>query len=153
MSTEFLPYFNFTKGIRMKYPCTWFKEERMTEPAIVAFLSSPEGPTDRFRENVNVMMESLPPGATFQNYIEFTLQQTQYVPGFQLVESTPSTIASLPGYRFGYTYFNGPVHLRCQQFFINKGVKVFTITYTAETTSYDKFLSMVESMIESVGIS
>lgn len=152
MSTAFLPYLNFTKGIRLKYPADWVKEERMPDPVIVIFLSQAEGPTDRFRENVNIMMETLPPGVTLQNYVDYSLNTLKNTPGSSLIESGPTTMANLPAYKTIFSVNNGQMILQYQQISTCKGNKVFTVTYTAEKANYDKFLSTIETLIGSIEI-
>jgi eukaryotic-like serine/threonine-protein kinase len=152
----FLIYMNMARGIRMKYPSGWEKQEQSGQAGfMVMFLSPLENPSDRFRENVNLIVEAIPGPFSLEQIVAGTVQSImQQAPVTFLQEPTPTTIGGVPGYQVSYT---GPLPAEgmggkwMQIFFIKNG-KAFTFTYTAEATKFDRFLPTVQQIIASLEV-
>lgn len=148
---QFLPYENFTLGIRMKYPADWLKQDQFPG-SMVLFSSPPEGPLDFFRENVLVLIEALPPGATLQEYVDTTIAQGKaVVPNLSVLSSHAGSLSGEPALELLYTYSPGPP-LKCKMVCALRNDRSYLLTYTAEAGKYEKFLVVAQPMFDSFEI-
>jgi eukaryotic-like serine/threonine-protein kinase len=151
----FLIYLNFDRGIKIAYPAGWTKQEQGV-PAMffVGFASPQEDPSDVFSENLNIVIEPLPPGMTLAQYVQGCLQGMSQSP-FQYLEKGPATVSGRPAYRHVYTGpLPAPVPLsgKVMQYFIVANSKGYVITYTAELQKFDRFLPVIQQMADSLEI-
>lgn len=119
---------------------------------MVIFLSPPEDAFDQFLENLNIVIEPLPPQMTLQEYVKICVQQMSQTP-LQLQENGPATIAQREAYRCVYT---GPLPNQTagewMQYLIVANSKGYVVTYTAQLEKFDKFLPLIEQMVSSLEI-
>jgi hypothetical protein len=149
---NFLPYENFSLGIRMKYPADWLKQDRAGIP-LVGFFSPPEGPMDFFRENVTMSIDELPPGTTLQEYVDNSLAETRKVmPNLDVLASQDAQLSNLPAFEMLFTWSPGPVLFQCKLISTVSGNRSYTLNYTAETSKFDKFLGVAQEMMDSFEI-
>jgi hypothetical protein len=149
---QFVPYENFTLGIRIKYPADWLKQDQPGIP-LVGFFSPPEGPMDFFRENLTVAVEELAPGVTLQQYVDRSLAAARTnMPNFNIIASQSASLANLPAYEMLFTWSPGPILLQCRLLTVLKGNRSYSINYTAESGKYEKFLPAAQTMIDSFEI-
>ena len=151
----FLSYLNFSQGIRVAYPAGWMKQDQTSPQGFIVFFASPqEDLSDRFSENVNIFVESIPPGMTLEQYAQGCLQGMAQQP-IQFLEQVPTTIAGRKAYRFVFTGpLQAPVPMSgkyCQHLLVANS-KGYVVTYTAELHKYDKFLPVIEHMLNSLEI-
>lgn len=152
---DFKVYMNLQYGIWMKYPPTWEMFEDQGASAFMAYFQSPlESPSDTFRENVNLVVEPIPPLATLElvvaNTRELLLQQL----GVTFVENaTKDQLGGLPAYRSVYTGAMQDRALKWLQYSAVKGNRAYTLTYTAEPAKFEAFLVIVREMLASLEIS
>jgi len=152
----FLPYMNFNQGIRINYPADWRQMEQEAPAGfVVSFFSPPESLTDRFSENINVVLEPLELDMTAYDYAQACLRGISNGP-IQFVENSEATVAGRQGYRWVYT---GPLAIpgydisaKSMQCLTVSGRKGIVVTYTAEIDKYDKFLPIIQQMCDSLEI-
>lgn len=153
---SFLPYLNFNQGIRINYPAGWTSQEQ-TAPAgfAVGFVSPPEDLNDQFMENLNIFIESLPSGMTADQYAQGCMQGLGQSP-VQFLENGPATLAGRPAYRWIFTgalQFPGiTLSGKSMQYVTAANSKGYVVTYTAEMKKFDKFLPVIQQMIDSLEI-
>lgn len=157
MSTNFaqsqlLTYENFSLGIRMKYPPDWFKQDQFPGPMIM-FVSPREGPTDYFAENLSVTIESLPPGSTLEQYVNYGMTQAAAnLPNYSLIESKSALLSGLPAADVVISFNPGPFPVKWRSVCAVTNGKAFALIYRAEASKYDKFLPAAQAMIDSFEI-
>jgi hypothetical protein len=184
-TSNFLTYNNSTYGINVQYPSDWLKVSENASRSsnnssgqghnIVTFI-----PQDRsIHALVNIGTANLSPmfQSTHINISSFAPlvidNIKQVIPGFQLVESSPTTVksgpaasstaaaslsnnsatsnATIPAEKIVYTA-DGPVHKTMAVYAI-KGDKAFFISYLTETESiYSSYLPIAQKMIDSFQI-
>ena len=148
----FLPYENFSLGIRMKYPADWLKQDQDGVP-LVGFFSPPEGPMDFFRENVTMSIEELPPGTTLQQYVDKSLADIHKVmPNLEVLASQAAQLSNLPAFEMLFTWSPGPILFQCKLISAVSENRSYTLNYTAETSKFDKFLAVAQEMMDSFEI-
>jgi len=152
---DFQAYMNMEHGIWIKYPPTWqVVEDAGAAAFMVYFLSPMESPTDKFRENLNVVVESLPGPATLEQVVAAARQVlAQQLRVTYLEQDVPDQVSGLPAYRSTYTGTLMERFLKWQQFSIVKGNRSYTLTYTAEPAKFDAFLGTIHQMVATLEIS
>ncbi len=149
----FLVYRNVGLGVVMKYPAAWQKEEKATPVAFALALSSPaEGPPGQFRENVALTIQPLLVRTKLESVVEFGMRITQ--DRFQVVSSSPATLANIPAQLLTYTGSLGPQfpQLKISTLFAVRDLWGYTFSYTARVQKFDYYVPFVQQMVESLDI-
>jgi hypothetical protein len=162
----FLTYENDTYRIRVHYPANWTKDESnpLRDPYsnIVTFRSLKEDAFDQFQEHVRILIHNLPDAnVKLDEYLSKSIDNDKKsVPGFHIIESNTdtktnnSTIAGRiprPSYTLVYTYDNNGTTYKTREVGTMIGDdKIFKIQYFAEASKYDKYLPIVQNMIDSL---
>lgn len=147
---EFVKYTVSRTGISFSYPSTW---ERIISNDAVVLISPLEGPTDRFSEDLVLVIQELQGEWTTEDYMEGSIE------GFEAVFDDFSQVARVSGESKNlqyqsliYTYtFNGlPLKVLFRVYVIN-GVG-YAFTFSATPSSFDDYLPTVTTLLDSVVI-
>src|SRR5215212_2734272 len=139
-------------GIRTQYPDGWEIVIQGTSNSSLSlrFNSPLENDTDIFRENVRLVIGTVPNNTALSNLTSATL--TSYLelyPDLELIElsSTNLTNNAVPAYKLvASTTQEG---LDFMQIFATKEDKVYSIIYSSEKSRYSTYLPIIEKMINS----
>jgi eukaryotic-like serine/threonine-protein kinase len=158
---EWTLYQNVTYGVSMLYPSNWTQqnstggeEDRFI---YVSDFFSPEE-ADGYFAQVTVVIDSMPNTTNIESYRNQSIDSYRQDPEFQEFQLLSSTIgnftlAGMPAYSFEIAYTDlefGPQNgLEVGRIFDNR---VYYIQYYADTPIYQKYLPVVERMIESFQI-
>jgi hypothetical protein len=159
---EWTLYQNVTYGVSMLYPSNWTQqnstggeEDRFID---VSDFFSPEEEADGYFAYVTVVIDSMPNTTNIESYRNQSIDSYRQDPEFQEFQLLSSTIgnftlAGMPAYSFEIVYTDlefGPQNgLEVGRIFDNR---VYYIQYFADTPIYQKYLPVVERMIESFQI-
>jgi serine/threonine-protein kinase len=153
-TTNFSTYENSTYAIRIQYPLDWDREDdgvNGTETNVVAF--SPPSSTNT---NLDVSIDDISDqkGISLAQYASDSLSDVKSSSNFNLVESSTNNalLAGLPAYRFTYTYTDQNTNFKDTEIGAIKDNKVYTLRYEAGQNEYDKYLPIVQNMINSFQI-
>ena len=160
---EWSPYQNVTYGVSMLYPSNWIQQNNTAVDAeddrfiVVSEFFSPEE-TDGYFAYVTIAIDSMPQTTSIESYrsqsIDIYRQDLDFQE-FQLLSSGMGnfTLAGMPAYSLEVTYTDpefGPQNvLEVGTIFENR---VYYIQYFADPPIYQKYLPIVERMIESFQI-
>ena len=131
--------FNFS----IQYPQDW----EMDEPGgdiKVQFYSPQENDDDSFKENVNVIVSSLPANVTFDQYVDANLKQLQG--GLKDFKMENSKDENLPVGKAKTLTVSGIFDEEVgtlkwrQTYALSGGSKLFVITYTGAASNFDKYM-------------
>ncbi len=158
---EWTLYQNVTYGVSMLYPSNWTQqnstggeEDRFI---YVSDFFSPEE-ADGYFAYVTVVIDSMPNTTNIESYRNQSIDSYRQDPEFQEFQLLSSnignfTLAGMPAYSFEIVYTDlefGPQNgLEVGRIFDNR---VYYIQYFADTPIYQKYLPVVERMIESFQI-
>ena len=158
---EWTLYQNVTYGVSMLYPSNWTQqnstggeEDRFI---YVSDFFSPEE-ADGYFAYVTVVIDSMPNTTNIESYRNQSIDSYRRDPEFQEFQLLSSTIgnftlAGMPAYSFEIVYTDlefGPQNgLEVGRIFDNR---VYYIQYFADPPIYQKYLPVVERMIESFQI-
>ena len=152
-TTNFLPYANSTYGIKLQYPSSWDKEEngtrQGTETDVVTF--SPSAINSNASLDMTIDDISDEKGIALAQYASGSISDLkQSVKNFKLVGlNTNSVLAGLPAYKSIYTYVGENTIFKDMEIGAIKGDKAYILTYEAGMNEYDKYLPIIQELINS----
>ena len=138
-------YENPTYGIQIQYPSDWGRLDLsfLQDSADIDFY--PLSDTS-LAKNLKIQVENLPfHNMTLEEYTNTQINPTEE----NLLESNPTTLANIPGYKIVFTNIAG---LKTMQVWTIKDDKAYIITYIAKEEDYEKDLQIVQKMIDSFEI-
>jgi hypothetical protein len=158
---EWSLYQNVTYGVSMLYPFNWTQHNSTGDAddrfIVVSEFISPEETNGQF-VLVTIAIDSMPQTTNIQSYRSHSIDIYRQDPDFQEFQLLSSsignfTLAGMPAYSFEIIYTDpelGPQNmLEVGTIFDNR---VYYIQYFADTPIYQKYLPIVERMIESFQI-
>lgn len=145
---DFLTYNNSENNLSIRYPDNWIKKE---EENGVMFISPKENSEDIFQENIGVTVQTLANSTvTLEQITAASLEQLKnMITDFSLVSSTQINLANMPAKKLIYTGKFGNFNIKWLQVIALEKDKFYIITYTAEASTYNNALNLVEEMIDS----
>jgi hypothetical protein len=152
-TTNFLPYVNSTYGIKLQYPSSWDKEEngtkQDTETDVVTF--SPPAINSNASLDISIDDISDEKGIALAQYASSGVSDLkQSLKNFKLVGlSTNSVLAGLPAYKSIYTNVDQNTIFKDMEIGAIKGDKAYILTYEAGINEYDKYLPIIQELINS----
>jgi hypothetical protein len=145
----FATYANPSPPFTIVYPQAWSTSTTVSG-AIVVFLAPTSDASDQFRENVNVLRQTVNSGMTLQRYTTLSIANAgQIVQNFNQVDLKSTALSGMPAQRIEYT---GDVNGKSYHFFaewIVTGTDAWVLTYTAEESAYQQFLPDAQTTIKS----
>jgi hypothetical protein len=158
---EWLLYQNVTYGVSMLYPSNW-TQQNSTEAEnnrfiVVSEFFSPKE-ADGYFADVTIALDGMPQTTSIEGYHSQSIDIYRGDPNFedfQLLSSSIGnfTLAGMPAYSFEITYTDpqfGPQNMLEVGRIFDNGV--YYIQYFADPPIYQKYLPIVERMIESFQI-
>jgi serine/threonine-protein kinase len=155
-TSNFLPYVNSTYGIKLQYPSSWDKEEngtrQDTQTDVVTF--SPPAISSNASLDISIDDISDEKGIALAQYANNGISDLkQSLKNFKLVGLTTNNIlAGLPAYKLIYTYADQNTIFKDMEIGAIKGDKAYILTYEAGMNEYDKYLPIIQEMINSFQI-
>jgi len=155
-TTNFLQYANSTYGIKLQYPSGWDKEEngtrQGTETDVVTF--SPPAINSNASLDLTIDDISDEKGIALAQYASGSISDLkQSVKNFKLVGlNTNSILAGLPAYKSIYTYVGENTIFKDMEIGAIKGDKAYILTYEAGMNEYEKYLPIIQELINSFQI-
>jgi eukaryotic-like serine/threonine-protein kinase len=155
-TTNFLPYVNSTYGIKLQYPSSWDKEEngtrQDTETDVVTFYAP--GINSNASLDISIDDISDEKGIALSQYASGGISDLkQSLKSFKLVGLTTNNVLSgLPAYKSIYTYADQNSIFKDMEIGAIKGDKAYILTYEAGMNEYDKYLPIIQGLINSFQI-
>ena len=155
-ASNFLPYENSTYGIKVQYPSSWDKQENGTRQDTETNLVTFYPPSTNSNASLDISIDNISDekGIALAQYASGGISDlNQSLKNFKLVGSdTNSVLAGLPAYNFTYTYVDGNVVLKDMELGTIKGSNAYIVTYEAGTNEYNKYLPVLQKVIDSLQI-
>ncbi len=147
-SASLTTYKDPAHGFEVGYPSDW--EQKQAAGTVVAFLSPQEGSDDNFRENVNVVAESVPSSVDLEFYTDRTLDKLKnFISDMKVEESVSAKLGSEPAHRIIYTGTQSGVHARFLQVWALHSGTAYVVTYTGSIDGFDGFKDEADRMLDS----
>lgn len=144
-TADSLSNFNYT----IEIPKGWTMQEGCTEKncTFLAPIDTLNG-KDSYLENINITVNNLP-GSKYpvEKYTEFSVKYLPSVVGqFELLEKHQLTSHSS---RITYKGRKSKFNQTWRQYYIIKGSKVYIVTFAAETSKFEYYISFVQNSLDS----
>lgn len=164
---DFLEYKDMDEGIKIQYPSNWKASENALDDYtnIVTFYSPLENISDTFPESVGISIIPFAENITLADYNTRVAQGLSFSPETKNIESTPTMLSGNPGYRivvssqndnstqFAFEEDNSTQFaFDAMRIWTVEDNKVYSIIYSASSTTYNFYLPIVEKMIGSFEI-
>jgi hypothetical protein len=146
----FKTYTDAGNGFTIKYPPDW-EEQQSPEGAAVAFLAPKEDTTDRFRENINVLIQSLPdPDMSLQEYTDLSTRQgPQLIEGFKVLDQDEISVGGHAANRVHYTGGISGNDFEWEAVWLVEGGKAYVITFTASPDRFSDYIERARAALNS----
>jgi hypothetical protein len=142
-------YHNKKDDFSVKFPNEWENREGFMGTDVIS-LSPKENAAYRFRENVNVVVESLPEGMDLNGYFNANIPKlSSVVRDFQQNESGSSIINNNRAEWLIYTGSIGTITLKAKQYYLVNDKKGYVITCSATPATYDAYSSIFDAVVNS----
>lgn len=144
-------------GFRVEYPSSWTKQVDLTEKC-AAFITPMEGYGDTYRDNLAVSYESLGE-YTFEDFFDqYYASLPSVFAGFTEIEKSEVLLDGKDAYKIVFSSESTDdqgqeVKLKILQYIALDEQNVYFVTYSAAPSSYDYFLSFVNTMMETFSFS
>ena len=157
-ANNFLAYTNPDHGIKIDYPANWKLDEHPYTDKFIALLTSTlKNSSDVSPATFTVSVETLKKNISLDNYTNANLAKAkQSLPRFQLIDSNATILAGIPANKIVYTFASPDPDVQIpfksmNIWTINQG-KAYNISYTQARSQYNKYLDVIEHMINSFNI-
>ena len=142
-------YYNKQKGFSIKLPSGWELKQEYLKTTVAAF-SPKDNAEDKFRENVNVLVEDLSSVLSVREYYEMNLTKMhQHIKDFQEINSGQTTINNEPAMWLIYAHKMGPTEVKAKVYYLVKGQRAYSITGAAVPELFDKYKPIFEMSVMS----
>jgi hypothetical protein len=134
---------------KIQCPKTWTIDSTGVMGTKLVLLSEYEDESDRFRDNVNLVIQNLVgQGIDIKKYAELSEKQME---GFasQVYESKLETGVRGPYYKITYAVTQGKFHLKIKSLCFIRNEMAYLVTFTSEESKFDKFIAVSEMMMDS----
>ena len=117
------------------------------------WLSPAEGPRDRFRENINVVLEEIPPGVTEEKYLRISAENFKRLMNAEGdVTYEKTQVNGRDAYVSHVTYRMGGFHMALDSYVILDGRHAYIISCTALKKAYDDYKPKFEEMVNTFSL-
>ena len=155
-STAFKNYEDSTSGIKIKYPADWRKNDitDIFTGDLVEFLAPAKNGNENFPPKLNIEVTELKTPISLPEYTQNKITEiTRYLKNAKIHKSEPTIMANLPPvHTVVYSGKEKQMDVKRMAIWLLKNDRAYMITYTAEESQYDEFLTTAQEMINSVEI-
>jgi hypothetical protein len=156
------------KNYSIRYPANWQVEQKEDLGAGVdliypfTILAPLESPADKFRENVNLVIETLK-GRTIEGedgskidlkrYAELSIAQLEaQMKNCQILETKRIDRGRRSFYRVIFTWDYETFNLKVEQYYQIVNGKAYVLTFTSESDKFDKFRGTGEKILNTFSV-
>jgi hypothetical protein len=138
----------------IQYPQAWIIDTSKQFGSDLFLLSPHESEMDKFKENVNVMIQNLKGlNLDLDKFVQVSENQvTTYVTNGKVLESKRINQNGLEFHKLIYSGAQGVFSLKTEQYYFIKDEKAFVVTFVAEEDQFNKYIVIAEKMLNSFKI-
>jgi hypothetical protein len=135
----------------IRYPKNWTVDRTGLMGADLVILSQKDSDSDKFRENVNVMVQDLKGlNMDIEKYVDISTRQIKnLLTKANIIESTRIHQQGNEFHKLIFTGVQGIFSLKTEQYYFVVNEKAFVITFTTEESSYDSYRKTGEMILQS----
>jgi eukaryotic-like serine/threonine-protein kinase len=159
-SRNFLTYDSPIYGFKIQYPSDWEKIEfgdvqEGNRKIIVNFISPLGSQSDTFREYFIIERGLVKvPTRSLDSSINTYITSLKSLPNFKLIELNMLSVANNPAEKLVYSYNNPQVGVtKTMDTLIIKDDKLFLLSFNSDAATYNKYLPIIQKMLDSLSLS
>jgi hypothetical protein len=135
----------------IQYPSTWELNESGMMGTKFIFLSQPDGETDDFRENVNLVVQSLQgQKITMDQFVQITKNQLEVmITDVNILFDERLEKDGMEYHRMIYTGSQGAFNLKLEQYYFLANDNVYVLTLTCKIIDFDEYAEIGEKIMGS----
>ena len=135
----------------IQYPSSWELNESGMMGTSFIFLSPPDGPNDNFRENVNMVTQSLQgQKITMDQFVELTKNQLKVlITGVNILYEERKEKEGLEYHKIIYTGTQGTLNLKLEQYYFLANDSIYSLTLTCTIVDFDDYQEIGEKIMDS----
>ncbi len=138
-------YINNKDSFSIEFPANWEVKENYFRTTVMA-LSPLENSSDNFRENVNVVVETIPPGTSLNEYFSSSIKNMRQLNKFNDEFSGIEKFGKAETKWLYYTHEMDAYKFKVILYQLVKGNKGYSITCTAKAEDFDKFKNQFKNI-------
>ena len=154
-STNEISFFVKSKLCTYNVPNNWMLDSTGTNGTTFFIYSEASDPNDKFRENVNLLVQDLSqyPGMNLEKYTEISVNQIKNMITESNLEISKTYFSKPRPYQHViYTGKQGMFKLKFEQYYFISDNKAYVLTYTSEEKNYLKYLGSAQIILNSFRI-
>lgn len=137
-------------GFSIEYPNGWSAQKVTDQPGVLVALFQRQSARDGFAENVNVLLEELPPNVTLEQYTAANVANLDRAfQNLEVLEEEDRTIGEHPGHWIHYDADQQGRTLSFLQAWLVDGERAFVLSYTGEGDEFDEYRPDAEAIFQS----
>ena len=143
------------KNYKLQYPASWTLDTSKSLGPAIFFFSPLENTEDKFRENVNVLIQDLKgEDINLSRYKEITDKQIRdFASDGEILESSIVRKNNQEFYRITYTMSQGQFRVKITSVCFIQNEKAYLSTFSAEVDKYDSYKKIAEHILNSFKVS
>ena len=137
-------------GYSIQYPDSFYLDRSGKAGAAFALLSNQTSQQDRFRENINLIIQNLAgQNIDLNKYVQISQDQIKsMITDGTVIESTRMKKNGLEYQKIIYTGMQGMYGLKWMQYYWIKNEKAYVLTLTCEADQYDHYAEIGEKIMD-----
>ena len=150
-STGFKTYKNSEYGFSMQYPSDWTLTENQNGTA-VAFWSPKQNELDFFSENVNVVVQHVPPELLrLDTYSKKAIEQlvSVFKQNVEMLEADYTLLSGKKAFKIVYIGKGPEAEFKLMHVWTISGFQAYQVNFGGIVSQYDTFIDTAEKMISS----
>lgn len=152
--TKLSLYENAEQKFKLDYPDTWLKKNRDDFFATgVDFFSPLESNSDKFKERVSVLVESLAENTSLEQYTDESIAEIKRLSDSALNTAKTTKLGNREAKQVVYDGNENGILVRKMETWSVQKNQAYVVTYTAQPNSYEKYLPTIQRMLKSFVIS
>lgn len=135
----------------IQYPSTWELNKSGLMGTAFIFLSQPEGPSDDFRENVNLVVQALNgQKVSMDQFVQLTKNQLEVmINDVNILYDERLEKAGMDYHRMIYTGTQDGFNLKLEQYYFLANDKVYVLTLTCKIVDFEDYAEIGEKIMGS----
>jgi len=135
----------------IRHPKNWTIDTTNLMGADLFIISQKESDSDKFRENVNVMVQDLKGlNIGLEKYVDISKEQIKsLLTNANIIESTRLHRGNYEFYKLIFSGVQGIFTLQTEQYYFLANEKAFVVTLTTEQTKYNSYEKIGEMILQS----
>lgn len=138
-------YVNTGAGFKIKYPRDWTTEEKNRGIAFLA-KSRPEGPYDRYAENMKVAIDDLGTERRLEWFVESGLEAARANKTYTLLESEYTTIGGVDAHRIVYTFEADGLTVKSLAYALVRGRYGYLVSFASTADAFGDWRGRFEKI-------